>query len=444
VLFIAYTFPPTGGAGVQRTTKFAKYLPHFGWDVSVLTVSNPSVPVVDESLVRDVPPATHVIRARTFEPSYSVKRSLAGDGPSRGFTAFLRKAARRTLLSLLQPDPQILWSGPAFRAAIRSLRQARHDAIVASAPPFSSLLLGAALSRYTKVPLVLDYRDEWSVSNAHWESRHLGRLSVRIQRRMEHYALRRAAIVVATSPRSAGALTELCRHARSAASVTHIYNGFDPDDFAGPAPPARPRASESWRLVYTGTLFSLTSPGPLVAAIEALAASEPAAARKIELVFAGRRTPDQDQLLQRVAPLCRLDTREYIPHDEAIALIRSADALCVLLSDLPEAGRVVPAKVFEYMASQKPILAVAPRGEVWDLLRSHPASFVCPTTGVSELRDWLVRSVNGGARWPEGARLDITPYNRRIQARSLADLLDATLSPEPAGKLISETATCSD
>ena len=78
-LFIAYTFPPVGGAGVQRTTKFVKYLPQFGWDATVLTAGNPSVPVRDESLCRDIPPSTHVVRARTFEPSYAAKRSLTQD-----------------------------------------------------------------------------------------------------------------------------------------------------------------------------------------------------------------------------------------------------------------------------------------------------------------------------------------------------------------------------
>src|SRR5687767_2179357 len=80
VLFVSYPFPPVGGAGVQRTTKFVKYLPHWGWMPSVLTVANPSVPVWDESLVRDVPREVIVRRARTLEPSYSAKASVSAGG----------------------------------------------------------------------------------------------------------------------------------------------------------------------------------------------------------------------------------------------------------------------------------------------------------------------------------------------------------------------------
>ena len=121
-LFIAYTFPPVGGAGVQRTTKFVKYLPQFGWDATVLTAGNPSVPVRDESLCRDIPPSTHVVRARTFEPPYAAKRSLTQDAAQDAAAVspikrLMKAAARRAALALLQPDPQILWVLPAFRAA---------------------------------------------------------------------------------------------------------------------------------------------------------------------------------------------------------------------------------------------------------------------------------------------------------------------------------------
>jgi glycosyltransferase involved in cell wall biosynthesis len=441
-LFIAYTFPPVGGAGVQRTTKFVKYLPQFGWDTSVLTVSNPSVPVRDDSLCRDVPTATNVVRARTFEPSYAVKATLADRSVRSGAGKIAKGAVRRALTSLLQPDPQVLWTAPAFCAAIRAVRDLRHDVIVASAPPFSSLLLGAALSSYTKLPLVLDYRDEWDVSHRCWENRQARGMSLALQRSMERSALRHADMVIATSPRSAATLGALCHDARSRARVTHIFNGFDPDDFASPVA-ARWRTSNAfWRLVYTGTLYNLSTPEPLVRAIEALAAVDPALAAKIELVFAGRRAPEQDQRLARLAGLCRLQTRDYVSHADAIVLMRTADALCVLVSDLPGAGRVVPAKVFEYMASDKPILAIAPHGEVWDILGSHPAAFTCTPGDASGLRDWLADAVQGGARPVEPGSVDTSPYDRRRQAQRLASLLEEVVAGRPVSYSLVKRVEC--
>jgi glycosyltransferase involved in cell wall biosynthesis len=448
-LFIAYTFPPVGGAGVQRTTKFIKYLPQFGWDASVLTVSNPSVPLRDASLCRDVPAATHVVHARTFEPSYAIKGVLAnghaasGAGKTGTRRRMLKAVARRALLSLLQPDPQVLWNVPAFRAAMRTLRDVRHDVIVASGPPFSSLLLGAAISRSAKLPLVLDYRDEWDVSHKYWENREAGRLTAAIQRCLERYALRRASLVIATSPQSAATLQALCRAARSGAGVTHIFNGFDPEDFASTTATAPRSDPHTLRLVYTGTLYRLMSPEPLVRAIEALASHAPDLASRIELVVAGRRAPEQQDALARLAGVCRLHLREYVSHEEAIALMRSADALCIVLSDLPGAGRVVPAKIFEYMASRKPILAIAPPGEVCDLLRSHTSAFTCTPTDSAALRDWLGDAVRGGIRPPDSSPIDTSPFDRRNQAQRLASWLEDVATQGSASHPLVTRLACS-
>ena len=434
-LFIAYTFPPVGGAGVQRTTKFVKYLPHWGWDASVLTVGNPSVPLRDESLLGDVPPSTNVVRARTFEPSYTRKITFARTGGRPGSRAAVKRALASVAIGLLQPDPQVLWNAPAFIAGIGALRRAHHDVIVASAPPFSSLLLGAALSAATGTPLVLDYRDEWDVSNRYWEHRRVRAVSLTIQRVMERYALRRASAVVATSVRSAATLNVLCRRAGSSATVTHIFNGFDPEDFSSGAATVPLPARETWRLVYTGTLYHLMSPEPLVRAIERLAAQRPDLARRIELVFAGRHTPEQRQRLMRLAHICRLQVQEYVSHPEAIALMRSADALCLLLSDLPGAERVIPAKLFEYIASGRPIVAIAPEGDVSEMLRDHPGAVAFAPGDVPAIGEWLARAIQGGVRMPEPGMAQTGPYNRRRQAQQLASLLEGFVcAPQGHGR----------
>jgi hypothetical protein len=122
--------------------------------------------------------------------SYTRKITFARTGGRPGTGAAIKRALAGLAIGLLQPDPQILWNAPAFIAGIRALRRVHHDVIVASAPPFSSLLLGAALSAATGTPLVLDYRDEWDVSNRYWEHRRVRAASLAIQRGMERYALR--------------------------------------------------------------------------------------------------------------------------------------------------------------------------------------------------------------------------------------------------------------
>jgi glycosyltransferase involved in cell wall biosynthesis len=439
VLFISYPFPPVGGAGVQRTTKFVKYLPACGWLPSVLTVANPSVPAFDDSLVKDIPEETLVRRARTWEPGYAVKTAVIAGGTSegrrRGGLGGVAKGLVRGLAkSVLQPDPQVLWLPGAVREGKRLLRDVPHAAIVASGPPFSTFLIGARLSRATGVPLVLDYRDEWDISSAYWENKGLGRASHAVQTWMQHRAARAARVLLATTQASAAALETTRQRAGSTARVECIYNGFDPDDFP-PAPAAAPPGP--YRLAYVGTLWNLTSVAPLVEAVSRLAERSPDLAADLELVFAGRRTEPQQQLLGRLRGLpCRLVEHPYLSHDQALDLIRSADGLCALLSDLPHAQRVVPAKIFEYMAARRPVLAIGPEGEMWGLLREYPAAYTHAPADVGGVADSLAREIRRrrAGKAPAFGGWDGARYGRPSQARQLAGLLEALLPATRDGR----------
>jgi glycosyltransferase involved in cell wall biosynthesis len=431
VLFVAYLFPPVGGAGVQRTTKFVKYLPAAGWRPSVLTVTEPSVPLLDHTLCPDVPPDTLVRRAASFEPSYRWKDAVSAarkDGARRA--GLPRRVARSLAHHLgklaLQPDPQILWFPRALREGLRLLREVPHEAIFATAPPFSSLLLGAALSRRSGLPLVVDYRDEWDLSNQYYENRRPDRLSRLLQARMQRRVLRQASAVLATTRNSAEALAERCRQAGSAARVGWIYNGYDPDDFAGAEAP-RP-ANDCYRLAYIGTLWNLMSAAPLLAAVRELARWAPHLAARLELVFAGRRTDPQEKLIGELAELpCTVVRHPYVDHHGAIDLMRSADGLLLLLADVPGAERWVPAKTFEYLASRRPIVAAIPPGELREIVERRPGSFVVSPDDVTGLAARLATEIDRHSHgYGPGDLLQTTPpHDRPSQARQLAVLLNS-------------------
>lgn len=461
VLVVSYNFPPVGGAGVQRVTKFVKYLPEFGWDATVLATENPSVPVYDESLLADVPPQTVIVKARTLEPAYALKRivsasnaepstrtrsvsegerskSSAGDSPSLTLRVRLMAAAKRALRGaaniLLQPDPQVLWNSRAIEAGLRVLGQRKHDAIFVTAPPFSSLLIGAELARRTGLPLVLDYRDEWSISNSYLENKRLGWLSRTWQQHQQSLCVRAASALVATTQHSAASLQEVARASECRPLVTHIYNGFDTADFHD-GPPLLPDAAletandpaQPYKLAYIGTLWNLTSVEPVVRAVRQLAERSSDLASRLELHFVGRRTAAQEELLDQLGPLpCRVVRQPYLDHDAALRLMRSADGLCLLLSDLPEAGRVVPAKMFEYLAVRRPIFAIVPPGEVSSLLNDCPFAFVHAPSDVTGLAQRLGDEIE---RHRLGVSLptefwDSSRFERRRQTQQLAELLE--------------------
>ncbi len=433
VLLITYPFPPVGGAGVQRVTKFVKYLPQHGWDVSVLTVANPSVPLYDESLAKDIPPETVIRRARSWEPGYALKASVSAGAqsnakPRRGVKRALGAAARRVATLVFQPDAQILWGPRALAEGKRLLREIPHDAIVASGPPFSTFLIAASLARHARLPLVLDYRDEWTISNEYWENRRLDPLSRCVQGRMQRWAIAASSGLVATTRSSAQSLAELARRSGGKARTTWVYNGFDPDDF--PSLPSRPIAERGpFRLSYTGTLWNLTDVGPLVAAVRRLAERSPELAADLEVVFAGRRLGTQADRVAELRTLpCRLVEHPYLDHSAVVDLMRGSEALCLLLSDLPGAGRVVPAKLFEYMATRRSILTIAPTGEARVLLAGYPGGQFSPGD-IEGITTWLaavIRAHQAGAFHTE-MEWDTSPYTRDTQAGQLAEFLNELL-----------------
>jgi glycosyltransferase involved in cell wall biosynthesis len=429
VLFVAYLFPPAGGVGSQRVTKFVKYLPEFGWNASVLTVSNPSVPLHDESLLRDVPAGTILRRARTFEPGYALKNAVsASHGTKRRGNPILRRvksSLRAAGNLLLQPDAQVLWHPCAFRSGLKLLEEVRHDAIIATGPPFSSLLLGARLSRKTGLPLVLDYRDEWDISNAYWENKKQGTLANWIQTRQQADAVRAADLLLATTPSSARAIGEFAQRAGSRAEATFIYNGFDPDDLTAPdaAPAPTSEREHRFRLAFIGTLWNLNSIEPVVAALERLSARSPQLAGNLELVLAGRRTDDQEAIVDRLSATPATVTKlPFVPHSEAVKLMQSADALLLLNADLPKTERIINAKTFEYMAVRRPMFVVAPEGDLWDVVRDLPGTVLCrprDVDAIAEKLEILLEQHRCGIRHDE-ADWEIDRFHRRTLAGELA------------------------
>jgi glycosyltransferase involved in cell wall biosynthesis len=443
LLLVAYAFPPVGGAGVQRPVKWVKYLHRAGWNVTVLTPANPSVPVLDHSLVAEVPADTVILRPRTREPGYQLKRQVAGTvGRKSWVKSCLRKVARTAASLALQPDPQILWHRNAVAAATEHLHSVPHNAILVTAPPYSSFLIGTALKHRFGLPLVLDYRDEWDLSSRYLENAPRDVISRAVQERMQRAVLGKADAVIATTQASAQSLRERLQAIGHRAMTECIYNGFDAEDFSSgwwsTSDGLETTKGRCLRLVYTGTLWNLTDIEPVVMAIERLQSRSPALAARVELVCVGRKTPEQQAVLSRMQQTAaKLVNVDYCDHSTALNWLHSADALCLLLSDVPGAERVVPAKLFEYLATQKRILAILPEGEAAGIARQfHPDGCFTPSN-VSGITNWLttaLQATDSEAWHNDGFDTDaIHQYSREQQTARLIDLLEELIASSRRG-----------
>lgn len=410
-LLISYAFPPAGGGGVQRPAKFAKYISRHGWEPVVVCAKNPSAPSQDPSLLADLPPGLEIHRIRTIEPPASLAASLGSDG-APGFRARIKSLATKVLF----PDRHVLWLPTALPGALRVARQSKVEAVMVTAPPFSSMLLGARVARSLGLPLVLDFRDEWSGYYAQGFAPGAndaagGKRVRRAEQRLVNQAVR----VIGASAAYGRRFEKLYQGGPD--KYVWIPNGYDQDDFPSlsqPDPPRKP--GQRLRLLYTGTIFPVTS---LEHLWDGLALLSPDERRGLEVEICGRATTGQVldpglEGLKVVAP-------GYLGHSEVVGRMSRADALLLTLADLPGSERVIPGKLFEYLAARHAILALTPPGEAADIVNQCKAGEVIPPgrpqAVADTLRKWLARPPSRLGPPPKA-------YSRDHLAARLAEVLD--------------------
>jgi glycosyltransferase involved in cell wall biosynthesis len=364
-LIVSYAFPPVGGAGVQRVLKLVKYLPRHGVTPAVLTVENPSVPVRDETLERDIPEFTEILRAATFEPSYATKRLAwnAAAETAPGSLALARKHIVKLGRTLLVPDPQVLWLPLAGLALASRLASRKADDVVfISGPPFSQFLLAQVARLRPRTAIVLDYRDEWTTTQGVYEMGGSARASAWLERNI----LRSATAVTTATEAFRSEL--LSRFAFLDPSIVHaVPNGYDPDDFPTPLPEPR---TDRFVLSYVGTVFRLTSARGLLEGVRLLNAREPALGALLHVRFIGRIVETEAAHFEGMEAL-GVERVGYLEHRQALAELAQSHAVLCLLDDCPGASRIYPAKIFEIMHLGRPCLALTPEGALADLVRRH-------------------------------------------------------------------------
>jgi glycosyltransferase involved in cell wall biosynthesis len=409
LLFLTYFFPPAGGPGAHRPLKLAGHLAELGVETHVLAPADPRW--IHEDAELRVPPGVRVHRAPYVGPRTRVR--MAEVHGRRGLS---RAAAEASLLGarLLLPDQHVLWNVAAIPRAVSIARREGPDAIVTTSPPSSVHLLGAAVKNVTGVRWIADLRDP-VVGHPH---RRLELRAVRAKERAELAVLRlvgrSADAVVAGSEGIARGVGEVSPRTR----VVTIPNGCDFEEFDG----LTYERGERFRITHTGTFFGRRDPRPFLSAV--------AGARlDVTVRLVGGCRPADREWAARLDLADRLEVIDYVPRRRALALQRDSDALLLLIPDADGRGDgVLSAKLFEYLAAERPILAaVPPHGEAAALIREAEAGVVVPPDDVGALREALERLE---ARWRDD-ELDGVPLeaglrerlSRRQRAVELADLV---------------------
>ena len=453
VLIISYYWPPTGGSGVQRWVKFAKYLSSEGWQPVIYTPENPEQLAVDESLAAEVPAETEIIKTHITEPYELYKKFLKKSGHSKEAVevnpvnaqnkTFAQKAAMWVRGNFFRPDPRCLWIRPSVKFLKKYLKEHPVDLIVSTGPPQSMHIIGMKLARETGLPWIADFRDPWT-KIFYFKHLSMTRATERWHRRMEKRVLDEASVVVAVSP-----LVQQEFQNMTQTPVELITNGFDKCDFEQGAPdqsglshPGPDQATnidpdqksrlaaggpdKDFVITHTGLFAADGNPTTLWKVLAAKCTKDGEFRKHLRIRFVGK---TDDAILEAVRAEGldgHLTDMGYQPHAVAIREQRTASLLILPLRKEPEYRAVLPGKLFEYLASWRPVLGIGqPDGAMSMILNTTKTGVVLNWEDEASITRFIDHSWKNhlkGELTVDDA--DISQFTRRNLTHRMAELID--------------------
>ncbi len=426
LLLISYEFPPKGGPGIQRPLQIARLLDAAGWDVTVLTVKDPPTAVLDPSAEAQIPAGVRVVRAWSLEPTRVLqwlRRMSRRPAPPIGAGGYsgAPTGVIRFVQAFFLPDEKLGWTPWAVRAALRQHAEEPFDVILASGPPFTAYRVAWKLASRLGVPWVADVRDP-IVDNYFFSPP--TSVHAHYMRRFERRIARSAARVIAATPQIRDDIA--ARNPMPSDRVLAITNGFDPEQFQGPAPLRNRRA---FTVSYVGSFLSGSPSEPFLDAVRIAIDREPSLATDLRVRVVG---PAGDPLVAAVGSRGLGDVVElvgFVPHDVAVTEMRSADVLLLVLADFPHLRAVLTGKLPEYLGARRPVLALVPDGAARDVLVRTGAAAVVASGDVEAAAEALLgmyRQWKAG-ELPEPDPEVVAEFDRTRLVARLGSVLEAVV-----------------
>ena len=431
VLIISYYWPPTGGSGVQRWVKFAKYLPSEGWQPVIYTPENPEQLATDASLEAEIPAEAEIIKTHIIEPYELYKKFLKKSGHSKEAVevnpvnaqnkSFLQKVAMWVRGNLFLPDPRCMWIRPSVSYLKKYLKEHPVDLIVSTGPPQSMHIIGMKLARQTGLPWIADFRDPWT-RIFYFKHLSMTRTTERWHKKMEKKVLDAASAVVAVSPLVQQEFQEMTQ-----TPVELITNGFDECDFAGAAcTEAAGGKDKDFIITHTGLFAADGNPSVLWETLRDKCIKDPVFKDRLKIKLIGKTDRQITESIEAAGLGENLTDMGYQPHDKAVEEQRRASLLILPLRKEPEYRAVLPGKLYEYLASWRPVLGIGqPDGAMSMILNTTKTGVVFnweDKASVSRFIDLCWKNHLEGRLVVDDA--DISQFTRRNLTRRMAELFE--------------------
>lgn len=421
ILIITYYWPPAGGPGVQRWLKFVKYLPEFGFQPIVYIPENPSYPIIDENLISEVSNQAIILRNKIVEPyqwasflsKNKTKKISSGIIPNKKKQSYLDKFLLWIRGNIFIPDARILWVKPSVKYLEKYISENEITTIITSGPPHSLHLIGLELKQKLKVKWVADFRDPWTTIGYH-KAFKLSQFSANKHQQFEHKVLNNADLILVTSPTTRAEFKKI-----TSKPIEVITNGYDVEKIG------KQIVDKKFTLAHIGSFLSERNPRILWESISELIRENPLFASHFQLKLIGAVS---QEVLDTIA-LFQLDNYVnnlgYVSHDEAVVHQKKSQILLLIEINSEETKSIIPGKIFEYMVSERPIIAVGPKG-------SDFAEIIIDTnTGVfvdysekDKLKNYITEYFNLFLKGNlKSNAIGLQKYSRKILTEKLANLL---------------------
>lgn len=424
ILIISYYWPPAGGPGVQRWLKFVKYLPEFGWEPTVFIPENPSYPIVDGSLEKDVSENLEIIKTKIWEP-YQIAEFFGKDNKKfkAGQFDVGKNQSLKSRLSIwvrgnfFIPDARVFWVNPSVNYLKKYLKENHFDALVTTGPPHSVHLIGLNLKKeFPDIKWIADFRDPWT-EISYYQHLKLTKFADQKHRNLEQKVFENADITLATS------YTDAENFKKKGANAACITNGFDVENQEPRTENREP--STQFTLSYIGVLEQLRNPEVLWRVLNDLMKENEDFNKNFQLKFVGR---IDDRILDKITSSelnNSVKNLGYLPHSEANLEMQNSDLL--LITNFPEdkSKGIIPGKIFEYLATKKQIISFGPKdSDVKRILEETHAGKHFSYDDYESLKAFILEKFND---WKSGNLSsnteNIEQFSRKNLTKKLAEIL---------------------
>ncbi|WP_264529561.1 glycosyltransferase family 4 protein [Flavobacterium sp. N502540] len=422
LLIITYYFPPAGGPGVQRWLKFVKYLPEFGIQPIVYVPENPTYPIVDEGLVNEISDKVIVLKNKIWEPyqlasvfsKNKTKKISSGIFPHKKKQTFLDKIFLWVRGNLFIPDARVFWVKPSVAYLEKYIKEHNIDTIVTSGPPHSLHLIGLELKEKLNVKWFADFRDPWTTIGYHKALR-LSGYAAKKHKNLEHKVLNSADTIIVTSK-----TTKVEFEVITNKPISVITNGYDIENVE------KQTLDTKFTLAHIGSFLSDRNPRFLWECLVELLQEIPEFKSHLEIKLIGAVSQEVLDAITEFELKNYLNLLGYVSHHEAIAHQKKSQVLLLIEINSEDTKSIIPGKLFEYMVSNRPIIAIGPQGSDFaDIIKETNTGVFFDYSEKAKLKSVILDFYNQfleGKLQANGVGLQ--QYSRKNLTKQLAQLIN--------------------